>query len=211
MASTKAYMTMLVGEYLLALALGGNGGNLDPEVAAGLVAGFADPAPGGRGHSGPRGRDARRRPASFAGHDDFYFIARGIDFAVATEGALKMKEISYIHSEGMPAGELKHGTLALVAHGTPIVVVLTQTAVYDKTIAAPQEAKARGAFIVALGTRPTPISPSTPTGDPHPPGAGPAGPGAGVVPLQLLAYYVAVFRGHDIDQPRNLAKSVTVE
>ena len=148
-ASTKAYMTMLVGEYLLALALGQERGNLDPEVAAGLVAGLRT-LPRVVEETLAHEDDVRALAEVFAGHDDVYFIGRGLDYAVAMEGSLKMKEISYIHSEALPAGELKHGTLALVTQSTPVVVVLTQTAAYDKTISALQEVKARHAFTVAL-------------------------------------------------------------
>jgi glucosamine--fructose-6-phosphate aminotransferase (isomerizing) len=128
------------------------------------------------------------------------------------EGSLKLKEISYLHSEAMPAGELKHGTLALVTRGTPVIVVLTQHSVYDKTISAVQEVKARGGRVLAVAfdddeqihkyaDRVLRI----PRADDL------LGPVAAIVPLQLLAYHVARLRGHDIDQPRNLAKSVTVE
>ena len=117
----------------------------------------------------------------FAGHDDVYFIGRGLDYAVAMEGSLKMKEISYIHSEAMPAGELKHGTLALVTEGTPVVVVLTQGDLYDKTISALQEVKARRAFTVAAMAYEddTEIRQARRRGAAHPPRPRPAGPGPG--------------------------------
>jgi glutamine---fructose-6-phosphate transaminase (isomerizing) len=210
-ASTKAYMTMLVGEYLLALALGRERGTLDPSAAAALVAGL---------RTLPRVvEDALSREAEieglapeFAGHDDVYFIGRGLDYAVAMEGSLKMKEISYIHSEAMPAGELKHGTLALVTAGTPVVVALTQTAVYDKTISALQEVKARHALTVALAyDDDTEIAKHADRVIRIPRVPDLLAPVPAIVPLQLLAYHVAAARGHDIDQPRNLAKSVTVE
>ena len=144
--------------------------------------------------------------------DDVYFIGRGLDYAVAMEGSLKLKEISYLHSEAMPAGELKHGTLALVTKGTPVIVVLTQQSVYDKTISAVQEVRARGGKILAVAYEDDQqihkFSDSVlriPRADDL------LGPVAAVVPLQLWAYHVARLRGHDIDQPRNLAKSVTVE
>ena len=128
------------------------------------------------------------------------------------EGSLKLKEISYLHSEAMPAGELKHGTLALVTDGTPVVVVLTQQAVYGKTISAVQEVKARGGRVIAVAYEDDEtILGLADTVLPIPRGDDLFGPVAAVVPLQLLAYHVASLRGHDIDQPRNLAKSVTVE
>jgi glucosamine--fructose-6-phosphate aminotransferase (isomerizing) len=146
------------------------------------------------------------------GADDIYFIGRGLDYAVAMEGSLKLKEISYLHSEAMPAGELKHGTLALISEGVPVVVVITQRDVYDKTISAVQEVKARGGHVIAVAY----------DGDDDiakfadevmriPDCIDLLAPVNAVVPLQLLAYHVAKLRGHDIDQPRNLAKSVTVE
>ena len=210
-ASTKAYMTMLVGEYLLALALGRERGNLDPAVAAALVAGLRT-LPRVVEEALAREDEVRALAADFAGHDDVYFIGRGLDYAVAMEGSLKMKEISYIHSEAMPAGELKHGTLALVTQSTPVVVVLTQTAVYDKTISALQEVKARHAFTVALAyDDDTEIAKHADEVIRIPRVPDLLAPVPAIVPLQLLAYHVAALRGHDIDQPRNLAKSVTVE
>jgi len=148
----------------------------------------------------------------FIGHDDVYFIGRGLDNAVAMEGSLKMKEISYVHSEAMPAGELKHGTLALVTEGTPVVVVLTQSDVYDKTVSAIQEVKARGAFVVAVAyedDEQVAKHADEVLRIPRVPDV--LSPVVAIIPLQLLAYHVAAARGHDIDQPRNLAKSVTVE
>jgi glucosamine--fructose-6-phosphate aminotransferase (isomerizing) len=123
-----------------------------------------------------------------------------------------MKEISYVHSEAMPAGELKHGTLALVTEGTPVVVVLTQQAVYDKTVSAIQEVKARGAFVVAVAyDDDTEVAKHSDEVLRIPRVPDLLAPVVAIVPLQLLAYHVAADRGHDIDQPRNLAKSVTVE
>ncbi len=147
-----------------------------------------------------------------AGIDDIYFIGRGLDYAVATEGSLKLKEISYMHSEAMPAGELKHGTLALITDGTPVVVVLTQSHLYDKTISGLQEVKARGAKVVAVAYEDD--TEAAKYAD-HvlriPRTVDFLSPVLSIIPLQLLAYHVARELGHDIDMPRNLAKSVTVE
>ncbi len=139
--------------------------------------------------------------------NDFYYIARGINFAIAAEGALKMKEISYIHAEGMPAGELKHGTLALVDHGTPIVVIAPDDYTYDETIANAHETRARGAYVIGLSEQTNPIFDAW---IPIPDVEEIFQPLVTVVPLQLLAYYSALARGRDPDKPRNLAKSVTV-
>ena len=140
--------------------------------------------------------------------NDFYYIARGINFAIALEGALKMKEISYVHAEGMPAGELKHGTLALIDRGTPVVVVCPNDYTYEETIANAHETKARGAFVIGLSDINNPIFDDwivIPDVDEI------FQPLVSVVPLQLLAYYSALTRGRDPDKPRNLAKSVTVK
>ncbi len=142
------------------------------------------------------------------GKNDFYYIARGINFAIAAEGALKLKEISYIHAEGMPAGELKHGTLALIEEGTPVVVVCPKDYTFEETMANAAETKARGALIIGVSEERHPIFDEWieihsveeifyPL--------------VTVVPLQLLAYHLAVARGKDPDRPRNLAKSVTVK
>jgi glucosamine--fructose-6-phosphate aminotransferase (isomerizing) len=210
-ASTKAYLAMLIGQYLLALRIGQARGVVDAELTKRVVHGL---------HQLPAQAEEilehETRIAAAAeelvGAEDIYFIGRGLDYAVATEGSLKLKEISYVHSESMPAGELKHGTLALVTEDTPVVVVLTQQAVYDKTVSAVQEVKARGGRIVAvayeddaeIGKHADRVL-TIPRADDL------LAPVAAVIPLQLLAYHLARLRGNDIDQPRNLAKSVTVE
>jgi glucosamine--fructose-6-phosphate aminotransferase (isomerizing) len=131
---------------------------------------------------------------------------------VAMEGSLKLKEISYLHSEAMPAGELKHGTLALVTEGVPVVVVLTQRATYDKTISAVQEVKARGGDVIAVAyDTDTEIEKHADAVLRIPETDDLLAPVNAAVPLQLLAYHTARLRGLPIDQPRNLAKSVTVE
>jgi glucosamine--fructose-6-phosphate aminotransferase (isomerizing) len=139
---------------------------------------------------------------------DFYFIARGINFAIASEGALKLKEISYIHAEGMPAGELKHGTLALIEKGTPVVVVCPDDYTRSETLNNAIEAKTRGAFIIAISDEYNEIYDFWIK---IPKVAEFLYPLVTVVPLQLLAYYMAVALGYDPDKPRNLAKSVTVK
>jgi glucosamine--fructose-6-phosphate aminotransferase (isomerizing) len=159
-----------------------------------------------------REAEVEKAAVAVADAEDMYFIGRGLDYAIAMEGSLKLKEISYLHSEAMPAGELKHGTLALITEGVPVVVVLTQRDVYDKTISAVQEVKARGGKIIAVAyDSDTEISSHADVVLRIPDMEDLLAPVAAVVPLQLLAYHVAKLRGHDIDQPRNLAKSVTVE
>ena len=150
---------------------------------------------------------------------DFLFLGRGIHFPIALEGALKLKEISYIHAEGYPAGEMKHGPNALIDENLPVVIIATRDANdpasmirYEKTISNIKEVKARSGKVIALATegdeeiqggcRPRHL---------YPGGARRIAPILEIVPLQLLAYHIAVRRGCDVDQPRNLAKSVTVE
>jgi glucosamine--fructose-6-phosphate aminotransferase (isomerizing) len=140
--------------------------------------------------------------------NDFYYIARGINFALASEGALKLKEISYIHAEGMPAGELKHGTLALIEAGTPVVVLCPADYTFFETLSNAMETKSRGAYIIGVSDKESDIYDSwvkIPEVDEL------LYPMVAVVPLQLLAYYLAINRGCDPDKPRNLAKSVTVK
>jgi glucosamine--fructose-6-phosphate aminotransferase (isomerizing) len=139
---------------------------------------------------------------------DFYYIARGINFAIASEGALKLKEVSYIHAEGMAAGELKHGTLALIEPGTPVAVICPDDYTYRETLSNAMEAKSRGAYIIAVSDKNNEIYDfwvKIPKVDEL------LYPIITVVPLQLLAYHLAVSRGYDPDRPRNLAKSVTVK
>jgi len=139
---------------------------------------------------------------------DFYFIARGIDFAIASEGALKLKETSYIHAEGMPAGELKHGTLSLIEDGTPVVVICPKDYTYEETLNNAQETKVRGAFLIGVSDEENELFDSwlrIPKVEEI------FYPLLTVIPLQLLAYYISVARGNNPDKPRNLAKSVTVK
>ncbi|MEN8235272.1 MAG: glutamine--fructose-6-phosphate transaminase (isomerizing) [Actinomycetota bacterium] len=210
-ASTKAYMAMLIAQYLLALRLGAARGTVDEDQAQAVAHGL---------HQMPAAiEEVLRREhevAEVAEHlvdaEDMYFIGRGLDYAIAMEGSLKLKEISYLHSEAMPAGELKHGTLALITEDVPVVVIVTQRSVYDKTISAIQEVKARGGKVIAVAyDTDTEIGKHADMVLRIPEMDDLLAPVAAVVPLQLLAYHVARLRGHDIDQPRNLAKSVTVE
>lgn len=141
-----------------------------------------------------------------------FFVGRGIDYAVCLEGSLKLKEISYIHSEAYAAGELKHGTISLIEQGTLVIGVLTQSELYEKTISNMLECKSRGAYLVGLTTYgkyeiedQVNFIVYVPKVDEHFVGS------LAVIPLQLLGYYVSVAKGLDVDKPRNLAKSVTVE
>ena len=150
--------------------------------------------------------------AKYANAHDVFFVGRGIDHAVSLEGSLKLKEISYIHSEAYAAGELKHGTISLIEQGTLVIGVLTQSELYEKTVSNMLECKSRGAYLMGLTTYgkyeiedQVNFTVYVPKVDEHFIGS------LAVIPLQLLGYYVSVAKGLDVDKPRNLAKSVTVE
>ena len=143
---------------------------------------------------------------------DFLFLGRGINYPIALEGALKLKEISYIHAEGYPAGEMKHGPIALIDENMPVVTIATGDHVYDKMISQIEQVKARDGIVIAVGNE----GDSALAGRADhvlyvPRTSSLLQPMVNVVPLQLLAYHIALRRGCDVDQPRNLAKSVTVE
>mgnify|MGYP001778425293 CR=1 FL=1 len=150
--------------------------------------------------------------AKFANAHDVFFVGRGIDYAVSLEGSLKMKEISYIHSEAYAAGELKHGTISLIEDGTLVIGVLTQSELFEKTVSNMVECKSRGAYLMGLTSYGNYSLEDTanftvyiPKTDEH------FAASLAVIPLQLLGYYRSVARGLDVDKPRNLAKSVMVE
>ena len=210
-ASTKAYMTQLVALYILTLFLAQERGTLAKERIRFLAEELRQlPETVEKAlTTEPRIKELAR---DFQQCEDIFFIGRGLDFAVSLEGALKLKEISYIHAEAYAAGELKHGTLALIVKGVPVFALATQPELYEKMLSNIKEVKARDATVVAV----------VPTGDHstaksvdfvmHIPKMDPLlEPVLAVVPLQLFAYYAAKTRGCDVDKPRNLAKSVTVE
>jgi glucosamine--fructose-6-phosphate aminotransferase (isomerizing) len=210
-ASTKAYTTQLVVLYLFACYLAELRGSADRGTIAGilaevrrlpdLVSQVLDTAPAMKAF-------AQR----FARKESAFFIGRGLDYVAALEGALKLKEISYIHAEAYAAGELKHGTLALIAEGVPVIALATQDHLYEKTLSNIKEVKARDAHVLALTWAGDEQMASVTDEVLYLPRTSPwLAPVVAAVPLQLLAYYAAVERGNDVDKPRNLAKSVTVE
>jgi glucosamine--fructose-6-phosphate aminotransferase (isomerizing) len=143
---------------------------------------------------------------------DFLFLGRGYNFPIALEGALKLKEISYIHAEGYPAAEMKHGPIALVDHSLPVVFIATKDAYHEKIVSNMQEIKARKGMIISIITEGDEVSASLSNDSFAIPAADELiAPILTVVPLQLLSYYVGTAKGLDVDKPRNLAKSVTVE
>ena len=210
-ATTKAYSTQLIAMYVLAVQFAKVRGRIDEEAYAGYI------------------RELRSLPEKIekiiedkerlqwfaskqANAKDVFFVGRGIDYACCMEGSLKMKEISYIHSEAYAAGELKHGTISLIENGTLVIGVLTQPELYEKTVSNLVECKSRGAYLMAVTTYGNYNIEDTadfviyiPKTDPH------FTVSLAVIPLQLMGYYVSVAKGLDVDKPRNLAKSVTVE
>jgi glucosamine--fructose-6-phosphate aminotransferase (isomerizing) len=151
----------------------------------------------------------------FYNRTDFLFLGRGINYPIALEGALKLKDVSYIHAEGYPAGEMKHGPIALIDERMPVVAIAPDDAVFDKMAGNVQEAKARGGSVIAVTTEGDPrmgaVLDDRDVILPMPRTTALLTPIVMTIPLQLLAYHIAVRRGCDVDQPRNLAKSVTVE
>jgi len=217
-ASTKAFTCQLTALFILAMYLGQANERLDQATSRCLVQelvrlpGKLETVLSGDPHYEALGKELHRST-------DFLFLGRGVHFPIALEGALKLKEISYIHAEGYPAGEMKHGPNALIDEKLPVVVLATHDPsseesrlLYDKTLSNIQEVKARDGIVLAIATQ----------GDDKiwktadhvieiPPSSELLSPILEIVPLQLLAYHIAVRRGCDVDQPRNLAKSVTVE
>jgi glucosamine--fructose-6-phosphate aminotransferase (isomerizing) len=210
-ASSKAYLTMLVALQMLALDLGRRRGTLTRHRVQEIIAGLkALPTKAQEVlHREPEVAALAKR---LADREHMFFIGRGLDYAVAMEGSLKLKEISYLHCDALAAGELKHGTLALVTPGVPVFALVTQRAVYEKTVSNIQEVKARGGLVIAVAyDSDTEITKHAEVVLRIPDTEDALAPVLAIIPLQLFAYHVARARGNDIDQPRNLAKSVTVE
>ena len=207
-ASTKAFTTQLTALYLLALHLRQlRDGALEP----GLLDDLAH-LPQALARVLEQEAAIERLAADYAGARNFLYLGRGINYPIALEGALKLKEISYIHAEGYPAGEMKHGPIALIDQDLPTLAVATGNHVFDKMVSNLQEVKARDGKVLVVTDHPADDFGGCTDGVLEVPTVGELlQPIVNVVPLQLLAYHVAVRRGCDVDQPRNLAKSVTVE
>ena len=210
-ASTKAFVTCLVDLYLLACKLGELRSSMPASKLSKLVKDLAKlPELSGQALDQKAGYEAIAN--QFFKVDNFLFLGRGINYPIALEGALKLKEISYIHAEGYPAGEMKHGPIALIDETLPIVAIATQDHLYDKMVSQIQQAKARGGTVIAVVTAGDKFLADKVDVLIEVPATPPLlSPIVNVLPLQLLSYYIAVRRGCDVDQPRNLAKSVTVE
>ena len=210
-ATTKGYMTQLVVTYMLAMQFGLVRGHIDEDTYLHYIAELRK-IPAAISKILEEKERLQWFAAKYAGMRDSFYIGRGIDYAVCQEGSLKMKEISYVHSEAYAGGELKHGTISLIEDGILVVGVLTQDDLFEKTISNMVECKSRGAYLMGLTTyghyeieETADFVIYVPRIDSHFVGC------LAVVPLQLLGYYVAVAKGLDVDKPRNLAKSVTVE
>jgi len=210
-ATTKAYSTQLIASYILAIEFAMVRGQINQEQYDGFLSELSELP-----DKIQKIIDDKERLQWFASKQanakDIFFVGRGIDYAISLEGSLKLKEISYIHSEAYAAGELKHGTISLIEDGTLVIGVLTQNGLYEKTISNMVECKSRGAYLMGLTTYgnyniedTVEFATYIPKTDEH------FAASLAVIPLQLLAYYVSVAKGLDVDKPRNLAKSVTVE
>ena len=211
-ATTKAYSTQMVVLNLLGLYFGDILGTVDFDTYTAMVRGI-EALPAQMAHILSDTAEIQAAAQELAGHEQIFFIGRNLDYALSLEGSLKLKEISYIHSEAYASGELKHGTISLIEEGTPVIAAATYMPLFDKAMSNVVEVQARGARVLALTTETGAermhsrvarvlTVPETETM---------LLPQLGVLPLQLLAYYIALARGCDIDKPRNLAKSVTVE
>ena len=210
-ASTKAYTTQLVAGLLFAVYLGQLNGKMDPAVGEEILSGIRN-LPTLIHEIFEVDEDMKAFAKHYGFKSDAFFLGRAIDYAVAMEGALKLKEISYIHAEAYAGGELKHGTLALIEEGVPVIALATQEDVYDKMISNIREVKAREAIVIGIGMKGDEELSKHVDHTIYVPRANKfIAPILAVVPLQLLAYYAAITRGADVDKPRNLAKSVTVE
>jgi glucosamine--fructose-6-phosphate aminotransferase (isomerizing) len=213
-ASTKAFTASVTDLFLMATYMGHTRGVIDDAACADLIR-YVTALPGLAGNllgDAEKGMLYKYMAERFHRCHNFLFLGRGINYPIALEGALKLKEISYIHAEGYPAGEMKHGPIALIDENMPTVVVAPRDSVYEKMISQVEQVKARNGQVIAVAHEddeyikgkadhvlPIPVTHELLT------------PVLAVLPLQLLAYEIAVRRGCDVDQPRNLAKSVTVE
>jgi glucosamine--fructose-6-phosphate aminotransferase (isomerizing) len=210
-ASTKAFTASLVDQYLLGLHLGCMRGILDQARRRRLVQDLAR-LPALAGAVLDNGGDYEGLASHYYKKSNFLYLGRGINYPIALEGALKLKEISYIHAEGYPAGEMKHGPIALIDENMPVVAIAVRDGVYEKMVSQIEQVKAREGVVIAVATEQDEyIRTKADHVIPVPATSPLLAPVLTVLPLQLFAYHVAVRRGADVDQPRNLAKSVTVE
>ncbi len=210
-ASTKAFTTSIADQYLLALYVAQQRGTITPEQSLAHAQDLAR-LPDLVGQVLDREPAIEALAAELYQYTNFLYLGRGINYPIALEGALKLKEISYIHAEGYPAGEMKHGPIALIDEHMPVLAITLKDAVYEKMLSQVEQAKSRGGIVIALATDGDDLIREKADHVLYVPQTPPLlSPVISVIPLQLLAYHIAVWRGADVDQPRNLAKSVTVE
>ena len=210
-ATTKAYSTQLAALYLLAVMFGDIRGTITPEEYTELLQELRSLPDKIQEILGDKER-IQWFASKYANAQDVFFLGRGVDYATSLEGSLKLKEISYIHSEAYAAGELKHGTISLIEDGVLTVAVVTQPDLYEKMISNIVEVRTRGGYIFTLTNKGNCVMEDTSDFTVYIPKTHPClAPSLAVIPLQLFGYYVSVAKGLDVDKPRNLAKSVTVE
>lgn len=210
-ASTKGYTSQLIAFYLLGLHLAQTLGTQTSDEIKEAVTALKE-LPAQVEEILGQAEAIKAVAEEMAKHDNLFFIGRGLDYAVAMEGSLKLKEISYIHSEAYAAGELKHGTLALIEDGVPVIALATQHELLEKTVSNIKEVKARGANVLGIAVEgELELQKSVDSTFVIPKTLDILSPALAVIPLQLISYYASLARGNDVDKPRNLAKSVTVE
>ena len=210
-ATTKAFSTQLIVLYLFAIELAKTKGTIDDKQYKELITEMECIPDKVQSILDNEINNIQKISSEFASAKDAFYIGRGLDYAISLEGSLKLKEISYIHSEAYAAGELKHGTISLIEDGTLVIGVVTQEDIYEKTISNLVEVKSRGGYIITVSSDNIPIDKVSNYKITIPETNKYFYPSLTVIPLQLLGYYIAVSRGLDVDKPRNLAKSVTVE
>ena len=210
-ATTKAYSTQLIAHYLLAMKFAQARGTADEKTITEMVKDLKK-LPGQIEMLLENKKKIQKFANRYLATEHVFFLGRGLDYAISLEGSLKLKEISYIHSEAYAAGELKHGTISLIEEGTLVVAVATQEELYKKTLSNIQEVKTRGAFVMAVTNVGNTEIEKTADYVIYLPKTNPYFTNSlAVIPLQLFGYYVSLGKGLDVDKPRNLAKSVTVE
>ena len=210
-ASTKAFVTQLAALYLFTIKLGRTIGAIDPVKGQAMIASLIR-VPGQLETALLMNDDVEKVARRYMNARDFLYLGRGINYPIALEGALKLKEISYIHAEGYPAGEMKHGPIALIDENMPVVILVPRNSNYEKVVSNMEEVIARSGRVIAICSEgDEEVRNKVEVALEVPVESDDLMPILLSVPMQLLAYHVAVLKGTDVDQPRNLAKSVTVE
>jgi glucosamine--fructose-6-phosphate aminotransferase (isomerizing) len=210
-ASTKAFTAQIIALYLLAIALGKNRGTIDEQTASGLIDDLLH-LPGSIETALELDNEILAISKELFKATDFLYLGRGIQYPIALEGALKLKEVSYIHAEGYPAGEMKHGPIALIDEELPVVILAPSGHLFEKVLSNMEEVNSRGGILITMATKGNEAIRRLSRYSILITGSNSyLNTVLFTIPLQLLAYHIAVLRGCDVDQPRNLAKSVTVE